>query len=257
MSVVLIFKNVALHICRILFNEIPHYMWFISSVHNFWVEIWVQNELFMKNWWKEEVLQKDRRSWKKLKPKEVFPAIAPLISIERREKMDMGARRGPAARSPKGGPILNCHVGGWAGPPVKGSPTFGTTPKMGGQPIIGAGSCLVPRVPWSTWALSHGAGVDPVAGPPRQGVAGHAAAYQVMAGLFKKKLFCSLFFRLLKPLHVARTWKLWENGFIRLELIGPYFISHVLSTFYASDPPESLLQISPNLIYNFLKLTQP
>jgi hypothetical protein len=38
-SVVLIFKNVALHICRTLFNEIPNYIWVISSVYNFWVEI--------------------------------------------------------------------------------------------------------------------------------------------------------------------------------------------------------------------------
>jgi hypothetical protein len=67
-----------------------------------------------------------------LKPNEVLPTIAPLISREKREKMALGSKGGPAARGPKGGPPLRCHVGGWAGPLVKSSPSFGATPKIGG-----------------------------------------------------------------------------------------------------------------------------
>jgi hypothetical protein len=37
-----------------------------------------------------------RRSWRKFKPKEVLPAIAFLISRERREKVELGRLGGPA-----------------------------------------------------------------------------------------------------------------------------------------------------------------
>jgi hypothetical protein len=46
-----------------------------------------------------------------LKPKEVLPAIAPHISKERREKMELRRKGGPAARGPKGRLALRWHVG--------------------------------------------------------------------------------------------------------------------------------------------------
>jgi hypothetical protein len=67
-----------------------------------------------------------------LKPKEVLPTIAPLISRKRRKKMELGRKGGPAARGPKGGPALRWHVGGWVGFLLKGSPSFEATPKVGG-----------------------------------------------------------------------------------------------------------------------------
>jgi hypothetical protein len=76
-----------------------------------------------------------------LKPKEVLLAIAPLISRERREKMDLGAKGGPAARSPKGGPTVSCHVGGWVGGwalPSKAARLLGQPQKLGGHPKRGA-----------------------------------------------------------------------------------------------------------------------
>jgi hypothetical protein len=53
---------------------------------------------------------------RKMHPQEVLLAIAPLISKERREKVELGKKRGPAERGPKTRPTL--------GATPKGGPTW-------------------------------------------------------------------------------------------------------------------------------------
>jgi hypothetical protein len=70
---------------------------------------------------------------RKMHPKEVLPAIAPFISRERREKVELENKGGPVGGGPKTRPTLWWYVGRWTGPLTKAAPLLGP-PQKWGQP---------------------------------------------------------------------------------------------------------------------------